>query len=73
MKCFVCKKYINPKRSGYSQAIFHTRNGFLQHLTWCVDCGENRRNEVNKEYDRRQAISDEYIKEQYKLLGIEED
>jgi hypothetical protein len=71
MKCFVCKKHINPKRSGYNYAIFHTRNGFLQRLTWCSDCGENRREEVNKEYDKRQKISDEYIKEQYKLLGIE--
>jgi len=69
MKCFFCKKYINPKRSGYFTAIFHTVNGFLRRLTWCKACDENNQKAIDKEYDRRQAISDKYIKEQWELMN----
>ncbi len=68
MKCFVCKKYMNPKRSGWQYITFYTKNGFLRRLTWCSDCGENRRAEVNKEYNRREKIDAEYMRVKYEAV-----
>ena len=54
---------MNPKRSGYHYITFYTRNGFIRRLTWCSNCNESRRDDVNKEYDRREKIDIDYMKQ----------
>lgn len=62
LKCFFCKKYINPKRDRYIYMIFRTVGGFLRKLTWCIACDETRRDKIDVEYDRRLKIDEEYMR-----------
>lgn len=70
MKCFTCKTYFNPKRTGYKYMLFRTKNGLLRRLTWCLGCDKNNRNVVNKEYDRRLKIDEEYMRRIRDAAGI---